>query len=76
MCEVWIEVRCIRCVPLGWYHSRLLMRVRGQVVAQEVYLELKCPRCGSIIEWTYGKPEFKIVKDGVKNHKRQLVAFE
>lgn len=76
MRESWVEVRCICCVPLGYYSSHLLARAHGVIVAQEVQIELKCPRCKSIIEWSYGKPEFKIVKRGVENHKRQVVAFE
>jgi phage FluMu protein Com len=50
--------------------------VRGAIVAQDVFLELKCPRCDSVIEWSYGKPEFRIVKEGNRNHKRQAVVFE
>lgn len=75
MAEQWTEIRCFCCVPLG-YSSRLLFRVHGVITPQDVYLELKCPRCDSVIEWNYGKPEFRIVKEGRRNHKRQTVAFE
>lgn len=74
--EQFTEIRCFCCVPLGYYSSRLLLRVRGVIVAQDVFLELKCPRCSSVIEWGYGKPMFRIVKEGVRNHKRQVAAFE
>lgn len=74
--ETWTEVRCICCVPLGWYSSRLLLRVRGALIPQEVQLELKCPRCDSVIEWTYGKPLFNVIKEGRRNYRRQVAAFE
>lgn len=74
--ESFTEIRCFCCVPLGYYSSRLLLRVRGIIQPQNVYLELKCPRCNSVVEWGYGKPEFRVVKEGTRNHKRQSVVFE
>jgi phage FluMu protein Com len=77
MIEQWTEVRCIACVPLGWYSSHLLLRLQGVIPpCERVTIELKCPRCKSIILWTLGKPEFVVKVEGVRNHKRQLVAFE
>lgn len=76
MSEQWTEIRCFACVPLGWYSSHLLLRVSGIIEAQDVKLEMKCPRCKSVILWTYGKPEFMILKDGIRNQRRQTTAFE
>lgn len=76
--ETWTEVRCIACVPLGWYSSHLLLRMHtiGKVEPLNVKLQLKCPRCKSLVEWKLGTPEFAVIAEGVKNQKRQTVAFE
>jgi phage FluMu protein Com len=76
MTEQWTEIRCIACVSLGWYSSHLLLRVNGVLERSDIRLQLKCPRCKSLIEWTFGKPEFSIVAAGVRNHRRQTAAFE
>jgi phage FluMu protein Com len=76
MSEQWTDVRCIACVPLGWYSSRLLLRINGVMNANGVKLEMRCPRCRSLIEWTFGKPEFKILYEGRKNDKKQTAVFE
>lgn len=74
--ETWTEIRCIACVSLGWYHSHLLLRLHGVIAPMDVTLELKCPRCKSLIGWSFGKPDFKVLTEGVRNHRRQIAAFE
>jgi hypothetical protein len=77
MDEQWTEVRCIACVHLGWYSSHLLLRLSGKIPKDEhITIELKCPRCKSVILWTLGRPEFVVKVEGVKNHRRQVVVFE
>jgi phage FluMu protein Com len=76
MTEQWTEVRCIACVPLGWYSSHLLLRIEGPMHANGVKLQMKCPRCKSLVEWVFGKPEFRIIIEGNRNHRRQTAAFE
>ncbi len=76
MPETWVEVRCIACVPLGFYSSHLLLRVEGAMSANGVKLQMKCPRCKSLVEWEFGKPSFVVLIEGVRNHRRQIAAFE
>lgn len=76
--EQWTEIRCIACVPLGWYSSHLLLRLHsiGKVEARDLKLQMKCPRCKSLIEWKLGTPEFLVIVEGIRNHKRQVTIFE
>jgi phage FluMu protein Com len=76
MTESWSEVRCIACVPLGWYSSHLLLRITGMMEANGAKLQMKCPRCKSLVQWTFGKPEFIVLIEGVRNHRRQTAVFE
>jgi len=75
MTEIWTEVRCVACVPLGWYSSHLLLRIEG-AMSGDTRLQMKCPRCKSVIEWTFGKPQFEVIKEGVRNNRRATSAFE
>lgn len=75
--ESWTEIRCPACVELGWYSSRLLLKVRGKVKpAANVIIQIKCIRCKSVVEWTLGTPFMFVIEQGPKNHKRQTCAFE
>lgn len=74
--ETWTEIRCIACVNLGWYSSHLLLRLHGAITPQAVKLELKCPRCKSVIEWSFGEAKFAILNEGVRNHRKQVAVFE
>jgi len=74
--ESWTEIRCPACVPLGWYSSRLLLKVVGVIEPQEAQIQIKCFMCKSIIGWTVGTPLLEVVETGRKNHKRQTAAFE
>lgn len=76
MTESFTEVRCTACINLGWYSSHLLLRASGVIEAQEVQIEVKCPRCKSLVKWTYGTPKFDIISHGVKNHRPAKAVFE
>lgn len=75
--ESWTEIRCPACVGLGWRSSRLLLKVQGRIPELVgVTIELKCHRCKSLISWRLGTPILTPVTEGVRNHKKQTVAFE
>jgi len=76
MSETFAEVRCIACVPLGWYSSHLLLRITGAMKADGVRLQMKCPRCKSVVEWEFGKPHFTIIKKGLCNPPKRTAVFE
>jgi phage FluMu protein Com len=67
MTETFTEIRCPACVGLGWYSSHLLLRVRGEIMPQAVKVEMKCPRCKSVVVWDYAQPKFEVIIHGIKN---------
>jgi phage FluMu protein Com len=76
MDETWLDIRCPACVKLGWDSSRLLLRARGVIAPSDAILEMKCPRCKSVIEWTLGKPILRTSKYGQKNDRPSKAVFE
>ena len=75
--EVFTEIRCPACVPLGWGNSRLLLKVNGKIPPLAgVVIQIKCHRCKSMIEWHLGTPILVAVQMGMKNHKQSHAAFE
>jgi phage FluMu protein Com len=50
--------------------------MQGKADGDGAKIEIKCPRCKSVIRWTLGKPEIIVAIEGVRNHKRQTVVFE
>lgn len=55
------EIRCPACKPLGWSDAHLLMiaspypgalaslEVETRVISEDLQLQIKCPRCKSIL---------------------------
>jgi hypothetical protein len=74
--EVWTEIRCPACVPLGWDASKLLFKVYGPMTPSGATVQIRCHRCKSLIEWNYGTPKFRAVEHGQRNHKRLHTAME
>jgi hypothetical protein len=74
--EVFTEVRCPACVPLGWDTSRLLFKVYGIIAAGGATIQTRCHRCKSLISWRIGTPELRVIERGPQNEKRRKVAFE
>ena len=75
--EIFTEVRCPACIPLGYDNSRLLLKVSGEMKASEARIQIRCHRCKSLIEWRYGLPKLDIIKQGNKNPtRRNYAAFE
>jgi hypothetical protein len=75
--EVFTEIRCPACIPLGWGASRLLLKVNGKIPPLPgVVLQMKCHRCKSLIEWRLGTPILTAVQMGMKNHKHSTTVFE
>lgn len=68
--ETWTEIRCPACVSLGWYSSHLLLRIIGKPSPAPVHIEIKCPRCKSLISWVYGTPEFGVMRTGRRNREK------
>ena len=62
--EIWTEIRCPACMPLGWPASRLLFKIVGVLEPSEARLATRCHRCKSIIEWTIGTPRLVVIERG------------
>lgn len=74
--EIWTEIRCPACVPLGWQSSRLLLKAYGPMKPSGVFIQIRCHRCKSLVQWEYGMPLLRVVQSGPINHKRQRAVFE
>lgn len=73
--EVFTEIRCPACVPLGWDSSRLLFKVHGVVAVCDARLQLVCHRCKSLVEWRIGLPILTVIEKGQRRRSAR-VAFE
>lgn len=73
---VQTEIRCPACVPLGWERPRLLLTVFGVMESSTVKVQCHCPRCKSLVKWTYGTAELEIVKHGPIEKSRQKAIYE
>lgn len=70
--ESFTEVRCPACVKLGWPSARMLFKVHGTITQHGgAEVQIKCPRCSSIIGWVFGLPILRIIETGQKNDKKQ-----
>jgi hypothetical protein len=72
----WSELRCPACVGLGFYSSRLLFQIEGDVPETEAKIKIKCWMCHSVISWQIGTVNIQVIEHGRRNHKRQTAAFE
>lgn len=73
--EVFTEVRCPACVPLGWDSSRLLFKAYGVLVPSDARVQLVCHRCKSLVEWRIGLPILNVIEKG-QRRRTARVAFE
>lgn len=74
--EVWTEIRCPACVPLGWDASKLLFKVYGPMTPSGAAVQIRCHRCKSLVSWAIGLPKLVVIEHGPKNSIRRKVAFE
>jgi hypothetical protein len=82
MAEIWIDIFCPYCKPLGYPVSRHLMTIYCQgemVVTPNQYIMSSCKRCHTKYKWTYGMKLPILVTLGHPHHSKYskvIVPFE